>query len=98
MTVQEEQIFKIENELNGARHDLRDTMSAVNAKVEHAEEEFRPVRLIERYPVGASCLAGVLGLVVGSNTKNRIVGPVMLLALLGYAISKGLSKDWSRQD
>jgi hypothetical protein len=50
MTVQEEQIFKIENELNGARRDLRDTMSAIDAKVEHAEEEPRPDRLIERYP------------------------------------------------
>ncbi len=95
---EEQQILKIENELNGARHDLRDTMSAVDAKVEHAEGELRPDRLVERHPVGASCLAGALGFLVASNTRNRIVGPVMLLALLGYAISKGLSKDWSRQD
>lgn len=98
MTVQEEQVFKIENELNGARRDLRDTMSAVSAKIEHAEGELRPDRLIERYPVGASCLAGALGYLVGSNAKNRIVGPVILLALVGYAISKGLSHDWSGQD
>jgi hypothetical protein len=98
MTVQEEQVCKIENELNGARRDLRDTMSAVSAKIEHAEGELHPDRLVERYPVGASCLAGALGYLVGSNAKNRIVGPVILFALLGYAISKGLSHDWSGQD
>jgi hypothetical protein len=98
MTVQEEQVFEIENELNGARRDLRDTMSAVSAKIEHAEGELRPDRLVERYPVGASCLAGALGYIVGSNAKNRIGGPLIFLALLGYAISKGLSHGWSRQD
>lgn len=98
MTAQEEQISKIENELNGARRDLRDTMSAVNAKVEHAEEQLRPDRLVEKHPVGASCLAGALGFFVGSNAKSRIVGPMIIVALLGYALSKGLSKDWSRQD
>jgi hypothetical protein len=103
MTAQEEQISRIENELNGARRDLRDTMSVVNAKVEQAEEELRPDRLVEKYPVGASCLAGALGYLVGSNAKNRIVGPVVILALLGFAISKGRSKDrrspdWRRPD
>lgn len=98
MTVQEEQVFRIENELNGARHDLRDTMSAVSAKIEHAEGELRPDRLVERYPVGASCVAGALGYLVGSKTNNQIGGPVIFLALLGYALSKGLSHDWSRQD
>jgi len=94
MTAQEEQISKIEDELNGARRDLRDTMSAVNAKVEHAEEELRPDRLVERYPVGAACLASALGFLVGSNAKNRIVGPMMIFALLGFAISKSRSQDW----
>lgn len=98
MTAQEEQISRIENELNGARRDLRDTMTAVNAKVEHAEDEIRPDRLIEKYPVGASCLAGAVGFLVGSNTNNRIAGPAMVLALLGYAIWRGLAKDWSRED
>jgi hypothetical protein len=98
MTAQEEQISRIENELNGACRDLRDTMTAVNAKVEHTEDELRPDRLIERHPVGASCLAGALGFLVGSNTNNRLAGPAMFLALLGYAISRGLSKDWSRED
>jgi hypothetical protein len=95
MTAQEERTSKIENELNGACSDLRDTMSAVNAKVEDAEERLHPDRLIEKYAVGASCLAGALGFVLGSNSKNRIVGPAMILALLDYAISKGLSKDMS---
>jgi hypothetical protein len=98
MTAQEEQISRIEKELNGARRDLRETISAVNAKVEHAEEELRPDRLVERYPVGASCLAGALGFFVGSNAKNRIVGPLMILALLGYAISKGRPEDRRRPD
>jgi hypothetical protein len=98
MTAQEQQIFKIEAELNGARRDLRDTMSAVNAKVEHAEEALRPDRLVERHPVGASCLAGALGFLVGANARSRTFGPMMFLALVGYAISKGLSKDRSGKD
>ena len=98
MTEQEERISRIENELNGARSDLRDTMSAVNAKVEYTEGELRPDRLVEKYPVGASCLAAALGFLVGSSSKNRIVGPAVILGLLGYAISRGLSKDRSRED
>jgi len=84
--------------LNGARRDLRDTMSAVSDKVEHAEEALRPDRLVERYPVGASCLAGAIGFLVGANARSRTVGPMMFLALIGYAIFKGLSKDRTEKD
>jgi hypothetical protein len=98
MTAQEERTSRIEKELNGARGALRETMSAVNAKVEDAEERLRPDRLIEKYAAGASCLAGAVGFIVGSKTKNRILGPAMILALLGYAISRGLSKDRTRGD
>jgi hypothetical protein len=98
MTAQEEQISRIEDELNGACSDLRDTMSAVNAKVQQTEEGLRPDRLIEEYPVGASCLAGALGFFVGSHSDKRIAGPAIFLALLGYAISKRLSKGWSSED
>src|SRR5277367_4135583 len=93
MTAQEEQISRIEDELNGARRDLLDTISVVNAKVEQVEEELRPDRLVERYAVGASCVAGALGFLVGSKAKSRIVGPLMFLALVGYAISKRSTKD-----
>src|ERR1700730_6678811 len=96
MTAQEEQISRIENELNGACRDLRDTMTAVNAKVEHTEDELRPDRLIERHPVGASCLAGALGFLVGSNTNNRLAGPAMVVAMLGYGRSRGRPQGLSR--
>ncbi|HVB79038.1 MAG TPA: hypothetical protein VNE82_03705 [Candidatus Binataceae bacterium] len=98
MTEQEERNFKIESELNDACRDLRDTMTAVNAKVEQTEDGFRADRLIEKYPVGASCVAGAIGFLIGANTNNRIVGPALIAALFGYAISRGVSKDWSRED
>src|SRR5260370_6898664 len=93
MTAHEEQISRIDNELNGARRDLRDTMTAVNAKVEHAEDELRPDRLVERYPVGATCLAGPLGFLVGSNTNNPSPRPAMFLPLLRYPQPKASSKN-----
>ena len=98
MTAQEEQISRIEDELNGARRDLLETMSVVNAKVGQVEEELRPDRIVERYPVGASCLAGALGFLIGSKAKSRIVGPVIFLALVGYAISKSRTKDGRKSD
>jgi hypothetical protein len=98
MAAQEERISKIENEPNGARNDLRDTMSAVNARVEDAEGQLHPDRLIEKYAGGASCLAGALGFLVGSSTRNRIVGSATVLAVLGYAISRSRLKHWSRAD
>jgi hypothetical protein len=87
-----ERISKKEDELDDARGDLRDTMTEVDEKLEHAELALHPDHLIRTYPVGASCLAGALGFLVGSKA-NPVLGRGMMLALLGYAIWRGLSEN-----
>jgi hypothetical protein len=94
----EEEISKNREELNEARQDLRDTMTEVSAKAEHLEGNLRLDRLIENSPIGASCVAGALGFVIGSRAHPSAVGPAMIFALLGYAISRSFSKHGSKHD
>lgn len=90
----EEQISAIQIERDDARQNLRDTLSEVNDKVERTEDEMRPDHLIESHPVGASLIAGALGFLFGSIVESRGAGPVVIAALLGFAISKrGSSYD-----
>ena len=97
MTAQEE-ISMVETELDDAQHALRDTLTEVSAKAEHQERALRPDRLIKSHPIGASCLAGALGFVIGSRAHPSAVGPVLMAALLGYAISTQFSKNGSSGD
>ena len=92
----EEEISKNREELNEARQDLHDTLTEVSAKAEQLEEKLRLDRLIESSPIGATCLAGALGFVIGSRAHPSAVGPAMICALLGYAISKCFSEQGSR--
>ncbi len=92
----EERIAKKEDELDDARRDLRGTMNEVDEKLERTELAFHPDQIIRTYPVSASCLAGALGFLVGSKA-NPVLGRGMMLALLGYAIWRGLS-DGNGQD
>lgn len=94
----EEQISKIQDERDEARQDLRDTLTEFGAKAEHLEEELRPDHLIGSSPIGASCLAAALGFVVGSRAHPSAVGPAIILALLGYAISRSFSEHGSGGD
>jgi hypothetical protein len=94
----EEEISKNRDERNEARQDLRDTLTEVSAKAEQQEGELRPDRLIESSPIGASCLAGALGFVIGSRAHPSAVGPAMIVALLGYAIWRRFSEHGSRSD
>jgi ElaB/YqjD/DUF883 family membrane-anchored ribosome-binding protein len=83
----EEQISKDQDERDDALQDLRETLTEVNAKVERAADEFRPVHLIQSHPVGASLVAGALGFLVGSIFNKRANGPVMIAVVLGFALS-----------
>jgi hypothetical protein len=94
----EEEISQNREALNEARQDLRDTMTEVRAKAQHLEVNLRLDRLIENSPIGASCVAGALGFVIGSRAHPSAVGPAMIFALLGYAISRSFSKHGSRDD
>jgi hypothetical protein len=92
-----ERISEKEDELDDARRGLQDTMTEVDEKLGRTELALHPDQLIRTYPVGASCLAGALGFLVGSKA-NPVLGRGMLLALLGYAIWRGLSEDGNGKD
>jgi hypothetical protein len=96
----EEQISKNQNERerDEARQDLRDTLNQVNAKVERAGGDLRPDHLVESHPVGACLAAGVLGFLMGSTIENRVAGPIMIAAVLGFALSIRSSREASERD
>ena len=91
----EEQISAIQTERDDARQDLRDTLTDVNEKVGRVEDEMRPDRVIESHPVGASLIAGAMGFLFGSIVNSRGAGPVVIAALVGFALSKRGSDDQS---
>lgn len=101
MTPEQEQIAQIEEELDGARRDLQETLSAVEAKmeqqVERAEVALQPQRLLRENLVGASCIAGLLGFLIGSSKYRRVAGPAILVAF-GYAIWSELANQRSDHD
>jgi hypothetical protein len=88
----EEQISRIQDERDDARQDLqddlRDALTEVNAKVGRAEDDLRPDRMIENHAVGAALIAGALGFLLGSSSKSGGVGPVVIAALFGFALSR----------
>jgi hypothetical protein len=88
-----EQIAAIQVERDDALHDLRDTLAEVNEKVGQAGGKMRPDHVIESHPVGASLIAGALGFQFGSIVNSRGAGPIVIVALLGVAISKHGSRD-----
>jgi ElaB/YqjD/DUF883 family membrane-anchored ribosome-binding protein len=89
----EEQISAIQTERDDARQNLRDTLADVNDKVERVEDEMRPDHVIESHPVGSALIAGALGFLFGSIVTSRGAGPVVIAALLGFAVSKHASHD-----
>ncbi len=91
----EEQISKNQDERDEARQNLRETLTEVNAKVERAADDFRPYQLIESHPVGASLVAGALGCLVGSIFNQHTTGPIMVAAVLGFALSIRSSREAS---
>jgi len=93
--ITEEQISAIQTERDDARQDLRDTLTDVNEKVGRVEDEMRPDRVIESHAVGASLIAGAMGFLFGSIVNSRGAGPVVIAALVGFALSKRGSDDQS---
>ena len=93
MTADEEHIAQIEEELDGARRDLKETLNTVEAKVtetveatvSEAEAAFSPTNLVRDNLVGASCVAGLLGFVAGSGKYRKVAAAAIVLAL-GYAV------------
>src|ERR1700738_141544 len=88
----EEEIIQIEGELQEAESDLGDTLSDVSASVKAAVDQvrldLRPVEVIRNHPVGGMSLDCALGLLIGCSAKTSAIGPAILVALAGLAISK----------
>jgi len=106
MTPDEEKIARIEEQLDGARRDLHETLSAVEAKVEQqverAEDAFQPQKMLRDSLlvdniVGTSLAAGLFGFMVGSSKYRKVLGPVIMIAL-GYAIYSGYLNQGSDDD
>jgi hypothetical protein len=94
----EEQNSKNQDERDEARQNLRDTLTEVNAKVERAGDDLRPEHFIESHAVAASLVAGALGFLIGSTINSRGTGPVMIAAVLGFALSIRSSREAGEQD
>jgi len=94
----EKQIAQNQDERDEARQDLRDTLTEVKVKAERAEDGLRPDHLIERHAVAASLVAGALGFLVGSTVNSRRTGPIMIAAVLGFALALRSSRDPSEHD
>ena len=88
----EERISEQEDQLDEARRDLQATMTEVDEKLERTGVAFHPDQLVRTYPVTAACLAGAVGFLAGSKA-NPVLGRGMILALVGYALWRGLSQD-----
>jgi len=101
MRPEQENIGKIEEELDVARRDLQETLSAVEAKVEQqverAEDAFSPQKLLRENLVGAACVAGLLGYMVGSSKYRKVAGPAILVGL-AYAVWSGIFNQQSDSD
>ena len=84
--VAEEELARIDRELDDARRDLRDTLELVNEKVELVESELRPVTIVRHHTVAVACLAAALGFIAGGGFKTLRLEWLALGALLGSAI------------
>ena len=89
MSVQEE-IPRINSELEQARHDLNETLTRINQKVERTEEEFSPNNIVKRQPLLASCCAVAMGFVMGGRTERSVATGLLLGALLGYVLASSM--------
>ena len=81
-----------------ARQDLHETLAEVGAKLESAEEQLRPVHLVENHAIGSALIAGALGFIFGSTSRSRMAGAVITAALFGFALSRRSAPDGDQAD
>lgn len=83
----DEEIDKIEDELQQARENLSQTLHEVNRKV---ETQFDVESLVRDRPLLAVGLAGASGFVLGLSSKSVIPLAALLLgAAVGFSLRKG---------
>jgi hypothetical protein len=81
MSVQEE-IPKINRELEEARRDFNETLMQVNEKVEDTEKRLSPEEMIKRRPLIASCCAAATGFALAGSRAGSATAAFVLGALL----------------
>ncbi|HKV54311.1 MAG TPA: hypothetical protein VJN94_06680 [Candidatus Binataceae bacterium] len=88
MSVQDE-IPRIDDELEEARRALQNTVSQVSQKFKSVEDRLNPERMLERYAWPASCVAAVVGFIMGSNgmrsTAEAVIAGSLLVGVMGRA-------------
>jgi hypothetical protein len=84
---QRSETAQVDQELEQARDDLRETLEEVNHKVEAVEARLRPQAILRSNPFALPMLAGVLGFFVGSDRRPRPLRWVAIGALLGAALA-----------
>jgi hypothetical protein len=78
---------RVDQELEAAQRDLRDTLEQFNRKVEQVEARFQPQSIIRSNPVALPLIAGVLGFFAGSDSQARPFPWISIGALLGVAFA-----------
>jgi len=78
---------RVQQELEQAHSDLRETLEQVNHKVEEVEARLQPQAIIRRNPAALPLLAGLIGFLAGSDSHPRPLRWVALGVALGAALT-----------
>jgi hypothetical protein len=78
---------QIDQELEQAQRDLRETLEQVNHKVEQVEARLQPQAIMRNNPAALPLLAGLLGFLAGSDRQPRPLRWIAIGAVLGAALA-----------
>ena len=81
------------DEIEVATEDLRDALHEINHRVEEGVARLRPDRGIRKHPVTATCIAGALGFVLGSDTAEVALAGLLLLGGAIFVTHKRKAAD-----
>jgi hypothetical protein len=70
----DEDVRKLEQELEGERQELRDTFGQIERKIGRTSAWLNPAHLIRRYPFALTSAAVCLGFLIGTHLRlERLV-------------------------
>lgn len=78
---------RVDQELEQAQRDLRETLEQVNHKVEEVEARLQPQAIMRSNPVALPLLAGLIGFVAGSDRHSRPLRWIVIGAVVGAALA-----------
>lgn len=78
---------QLQKELEEAERDLRESLSAMNQKVEAISAKL-PAEVVQEHPMAAAGLALAAGFALGSQaTRPSLIGALTLGVLFGFGLS-----------